>query len=262
MPTPKQIDFTMTSLTDITALLDSTLRIKEIKDAAVALNGLQVENNGHITKVALAVDGSQKTIDDAIATGADMLVLHHGIYWCGLRPMTGWFKKKIETCLRHNLAVYAAHLPLDLHPTLGNNAGIAQALGLQDCTPEVDYHGTLIGIAGTFNGSVAELKQQYATITGSSITGYIGEPNAPAGRIAICSGGAGDVIYQMHEKGYKTYLTGEENHWVVNAAQDLGVNILFAGHYATETFGVKAIGKLLEQTFGLPTVFIDNPTYM
>lgn len=252
----------MTPLQHITNLLDTTLRIREIKDASVALNGLQVENNGQVTKVALAVDGSQKTIEDAIAAGADMLILHHGIYWCGLRPMTGWFKKKIETCLQHNLAVYGAHLPLDLHPELGNNAGIAQALGLSDCTPEVDYHGTLIGVAGTFNGTVAELREKYAAITGSSITGFVQDAAAPAGRVAVCSGGAGDVIYQMHEKGYRTYLTGEENHWVVNAAQDMGVNILFAGHYATETFGVKALGKLIETQFGLPTVFIDNPTGM
>ena len=252
----------MTPLQHITNLLDTTLRIREIKDASVALNGLQVENNGQVTKVALAVDGSQKTIEDAIAAGADLLILHHGIYWCGLRPMTGWFKKKIETCLQHNLAVYGAHLPLDLHPELGNNAGIAQALGLSDCTPEVDYHGTLIGVAGTFNGTVAELRDKYANITGSSITGFVQDASVPAGRVAVCSGGAGDVIYQMHEKGYRTYLTGEENHWVVNAAQDMGVNILFAGHYATETFGVKALGKLIETQFGLPTVFIDNPTGM
>ncbi len=252
----------MTPLQNITELLDSTLRIREIKDASVALNGLQVENNGNVTKVALAVDGSQKTIDDAIAAGADLLILHHGIYWCGLRPMTGWFKKKIQSCLEHNLAVYGAHLPLDLHPQLGNNAGIAHELGLTDCSPEVDYHGTLIGVAGHFDGTVAELREKFAQITGSAITGYVQEANAPAGRVAVCSGGAGDVIYQMHDKGYTTYLTGEENHWVVNAAQDMGINILFAGHYATETFGVKALGKLIEEQFGLPTVFIDNPTGM
>ncbi|MBQ2379436.1 MAG: Nif3-like dinuclear metal center hexameric protein [Akkermansia sp.] len=252
----------MTSLYDITELLDTTLRVSEIKDASVALNGLQVENNGQVSKVALAVDGSQKTIDDAIAAGADLLILHHGIYWCGLRPMTGWFKKKIESCLTHNLAVYGAHLPLDMHPELGNNAGIAKALGLTDCRPEVDYHGTLIGQSGEFQGTVGELRARYAAICGSTITGYVQDENAPAGRVAVCSGGAGDVIYQMKDKGYTTYLTGEENHWVVNAAADMGVNILFAGHYATETFGVKALGELLEQRFGLPTVFIDNPTGM
>ena len=181
-----------TPLHSITDLLDSTLRIREIRDASVALNGLQVENNGSITKVALAVDGSQKTIDDAIAAGADLLILHHGIYWCGLRPMTGWFKKKIESCLQHNLAVYGAHLPLDMHPELGNNASIAKALGLQDITPEVDYHGTLIGMAGTFNGTVAELRSKFAEITGATVTGIVHDGDAPAGRVAICSGGAGE----------------------------------------------------------------------
>ncbi len=252
----------MIQLSHITELLDNKLRIHEIKDASVAVNGLQVENNGHVTKVALAVDGSQKTIEDAVAAGADLLILHHGIYWCGLQPMTGWFKKKITTCLNHNLAVYSAHLPLDLHPELGNNAGIAAALNLTDCTPEVDYHGTLIGVAGLFHGTVGELKARFAEITGSTVTGVIHDASAPAGRVAVCSGGAGDSIYQIHGKGYTTFITGEENHWVKNAAEDLGVNILFGGHYATETFGVKSLGALLEAQFGLPTVFIDNPTGM
>lgn len=252
----------MTSLQDITNLLDSTLRIAEVKDAPVALNGLQVENNGQVTKVALAVDGSQKTIDAAIAAGADLLILHHGIYWSGLRPMTGWFRKKICTCLEHNLAVYGAHLPLDMHPELGNNACIAAALGLKDCSPEVNYKGTFIGRSGEFCGTVGELRAKFAEICGGEVTGYVANADAPAGRVAVCSGGAGDSVYDMHAKGYSTYLTGEENHWVVNAAEDCGINILFGGHYNTETFGVKALGRLLEQEFGLPTVFIDNPTGM
>lgn len=251
-----------TPLSEIVQLLNTTLHVAEIKDASVAMNGLQVENNGSVTKVALAVDGSQKSIDDAVAAGADLLILHHGIFWCGLQPLTGWWKKKISTCLDHNLAVYSAHLPLDMHPTLGNNAGIAQALGLLNIQPEVDYHGTLIGLSGEFPGTVGELRSKYADITGAAVTGIVHNAAQPAGRIALCSGGAGEEIYQMHAKGYGTYLTGEENHWVSNAAQDLGINILFAGHYATETFGVKALGALLEQHFGLPTVFIDNPTGM
>ena len=251
-----------TPLSDIVSLLDSTLRIAEIRDASVAMNGLQVENNGCVTKVALGVDGSQKTIDDAVAAGADLLVLHHGIFWCGLQPIKGWWKQKVESCLNNNLAIYAAHLPLDLHPTLGNNAGIAKALGLEDVHPEVDYHGTLIGLSGFFPDTVAELRTKYAEITGAEITGVVHDATLPAGRIALCSGGGGEEIYQMHAKGYTTYLTGEENHWVSNAARDMGVNILFAGHYATETFGVRSLGKLLEDQFGLSTVFIDNPTGM
>ena len=251
-----------TALSDIVRLLDERLNIRGIKDASVALNGLQAENNGRVTKVALAVDGSQKTLEDAVAAGADLLILHHGIFWCGLQPLTGWWKKKVETCLQHNLAVYAAHLPLDLHPELGNNAGIARGLGLTDVRPEVDYHGTLIGLSGIFAGSVGELKEAYAALTGTEVTGTVHDAAAPAGRIALCSGGGGEEIYQMHAKGYGTYLTGEENHWVTNAAADMGINVLFAGQYATETFGVKSLGVLLEQQFGLPTVFIDKPTGM
>lgn len=249
-----------TPLSDIVTLLDTTLRIREVKDASVALNGLQVENSGEITKVALAVDGTQKTIEDAIAAGADLLVLHHGIYWSGLLPLTGWWKRKIETCLKHNLAIYAAHLPLDAHPTLGNNAGIAQALGLQETEPELEMHGTSIGISGIFPGTVGELRACYASVTGAPVTGIVHDADAPAGRVVICSGGGGPEIYSIRDRGYTTYLTGEENHWVQNAAHDMGVNILFAGHYATETFGVRAVGELLHERFGLPTVFIDNPT--
>ncbi|MDO4222399.1 MAG: Nif3-like dinuclear metal center hexameric protein [Akkermansia sp.] len=252
----------MTPLDDIATLLDTTLRVAEIHDAPVALNGLQVENNGCVTKVALAVDGSQRTIEDAIAAGADLLILHHGIFWSGLRPLTGWWKAKVQTALNANLAIYAAHLPLDLHPELGNNAGIARGLGLADITPEIDYHGTTIGLAGTYHGTVGQLRDAYAALTGAQVTGVIHNPSAPAGRVVVCSGGAGEEIYQVQEKGYSTYLTGEENHWVSNAARDMGVNMLFAGHYATETFGVKSLGALLQEKFGLPTVFIDNPTGM
>lgn len=247
-------------LRDIVSLLDTTLRIREVHDAPVALNGLQVENNGCVTKVALAVDGTQKTLEDAIAAGADMLVLHHGLYWAGLRPMTGWWKRKIETCLQHNLAVYGAHLPLDIHPTLGNNACIARELNLQDIEPELDCHGCKIGLAGEFMGTVGELRERYASITGARVTGVVHDAAAPAGRVVVCSGSGGPEIYQVQTKGYTTYLTGEENHWVQNAALDMGVNILYAGHYATETFGVRAVGEFLRESFGLPTVFIDNPT--
>lgn len=249
-------------LTSIVSLLDRTLRIDEIHDASAALNGLQIENNGDINKVALAVDGSQKSIDGAIAAGADLLLLHHGLYWSGLRPLTGWWKHKIVSCLQANLAVYAAHLPLDIHPVLGNNACIASALGLLDIQPAVEIHGQHVGLSGYFQGSINELKERYADLTHSCITGYTHEGDSPAGRVALCSGDAADVIYQVKEKGFTCYLTGEENHWVCNAARDMGVSVFFAGHYATETFGVRALGKFLQEEFGLPFVFLDNPTGM
>lgn len=247
----------MTKLEDIVTLLDATLRTGEVKDAPVALNGLQVENDGCVRKVALAVDGSQRTLDAAVAAGADLLVLHHGLFWCGLRPLTGWWKRKVETCLRANLAVYAAHLPLDVHPELGNNAQLAAALGLQDIRPELEYC-----YSGVFPGTVAELRDRYAAVTGCPVTGPMLTPDAPAGRVMLCSGGGGPEVYAVQKLGYQTFLTGEENHWVSYTAEDMGMNLFFAGHYATETFGVKALGRLLEERFGLPVVFLDNPTGM
>ncbi len=247
----------MTKLEDIVNLLDTTLRVKDVKDAPVALNGLQVENNGEVHKVALAVDGSQRTLDAAVAAGADLLVLHHGLYWCGLRPLTGWWKRKVETCLQANLAVYSAHLPLDVHPELGNNARLAQALGLQETQQELEYC-----LSGVFPGTVAELRARYAEVTGSEITGSMQTPDEPAGRVVICSGGGGPELYAVQKLGFRTFLTGEENHWVTYTAEDMGMNLFFAGHYATETFGVKALGELLSERFGLPVVFLDNPTGM
>lgn len=252
----------MTDLSTIVSLLDSTLRTGEIKDASGAMNGLQVENNGCITRVATAVDASQRTLDAAVAAGADLLIVHHGLFWCGMQAVTGWWKKKLMTCLDAGLAVYSSHLPLDLHPELGNNACIAAGLGLQQVRPEVNCGGTLIGMAGMYPGTVGELKEAYARLTGAEITGSIIDAAAPAGEVAVCSGAGGAEIYQLYAKGFRTYLTGEENHWVTNTAQDMGMNVMFAGHYATETFGVKALGQLLNRTFGLPTVFIDNPTGM
>ncbi len=250
------------ALADIVALLDDTLRVREVKDAPVALNGLQVENDGRVSRVALAVDASQEVLDAALAAGADLLIVHHGLFWSGLRPLTGWWKKKVATCLGGNLAVYAAHLPLDMHPELGNNACIARGLGLTDVQPDITYGGVAIGMGGRFAGTVGELAERYAALTGAPVRGTILDPAAPAGRVAVCSGGAAGEIYEAADKGYTCYLSGEELHWAATAAADMGVNLLLAGHYATETFGVKALGELISKEFGLPCTFIDKPTGM
>ena len=228
----------------------------------MAINGLQVENNGQVHKIALAVDATQKTIDDAIESKADLLIVHHGIFWCGLRPIVGWWRHKIETCLSHNLAVYSAHLPLDVHPTLGNNIGIARALGLSRISPEMERHGIALAVSGIFDGSVGELSRLYAEVTEAEVTGNIDDPDAPAERVIISSGSAGPEIYRIQEKGFTTFLTGEQNHWVLNAAHDMHMNVLFAGHYASDTFGVKSLGAMLHERYELPTVFIHNPTRM
>ena len=165
----------MTPLKDIVNLLDTTLDIGRIPDAPQAMNGLQIENDGTVTKIAAAVDGSQSTIEAAVAMGADLLILHHGIYWPGLQPITGWWKKKIQTALGNNLAIYSAHLPLDMHPELGNNACIAHALGLENTHPEITYNGIKIGIRGTYPGTLGELQTRYEEILGSPVTGIISD---------------------------------------------------------------------------------------
>ncbi len=250
-------------LTEIVRLLDTTLDISPAtagRDATVALNGLQVENDGTVHKVAAAVDGTLKTLRDAIDCGADLLLLHHGLFWGGLRPITGWWREKIELCLKHNLAVYSAHLPLDVHPTLGNNACLVRELGLVNTSPTLEHRGLHLALCGDFPGSMAQLRERYAAVTGSPITGYVRDAAAPAGRVLVCSGAAGPEIYRVQECGITTFLTGEQNHWVLNAAADMGINLLFAGHYATETFGVRALADLLAEKYGLPTQFIHNPT--
>ncbi len=249
------------ALQEIVSFLNDTLRIGSIKDDPRAMNGLQVENDGLVNRVAAAVDGSSKTIEAAIEAGADLLLLHHGIFWSGMTPVAGWWKKKLEMLLHGGLAVYSAHLPLDLHPTLGNNALIAKYLSLEDIAPEIHCHGEPIGCAGFFPGTLGELKAEFSRILKGSVGGVMSDaPDTPAGRVAVCSGAGAGEIYQIHAKGYRTYLTGEVCHWAFGTAEDMGMNLFFGGHYGTETFGVRELGRLLEERFGLPWVFIHHPT--
>jgi putative NIF3 family GTP cyclohydrolase 1 type 2 len=202
----------------------------------VSNNGLQIAGPEEITKVAFAVDASAAAVKAAAECGAQLLVAHHGVSWGGgIRRITGGMYNVVKSAIAGNVAVAAYHLPLDANRKYGNNYNLARFLGLKKLKSAFSYHGNVIGVTGI---------------------------NPQGVKVGVCSGGAGEEIYQMHAKGYGTYLTGEENHWVSNAARDMGINILFAGHYATETFGVKALGQLLEEKFGLPTVFIDNPTGM
>lgn len=252
----------MTPLADITSFLDEELRTASFTDSPRAQNGLQLDNDGGISRVAVAVDGTQRTIEAAIEAGADLLILHHGIFWSGQLPVTGWWKRKLETALRANLAIYAAHLPLDMHPELGNNACLARELGLAMRAPETDRHGNPVGMAGNFDGTPGELKAACERLLGGPVAAVLaGPPNEPVGRMAICSGDAAGDIYDVFARGYRTYLTGEICHWAIGAAEDLGMNLLFGGHYATETFGVRQLGALLERRFGLPWTFIHEPTH-
>ncbi len=238
--------------------LDNLLDIKEIKDSANAMNGLQVQNTGDIKKVGLAVDLCMATIEKAIAAECNMMFVHHGMLWGGVKPIRGNFYDKISTMMCENLGLYSAHLPLDMHPILGNNRVLADQLELNELEPFGEYEGQKIGFKG-------RLKLLSAEELGAKLEDKLGSPVKVIGSgevqtLGVVSGGAADILSQAAVAGLDAYLTGEgSNHHYHEALENECVLIL-AGHYATETGGVKAVGKHLEEQFGIKTEFIDYPT--
>ena len=238
--------------------LDNLLDIKEIKDSANAINGLQVQNTGDIKKIGLAVDLCMATIEKAIAAECNMMFVHHGMLWGGVKPIRGNFYDKISTMMCENLGLYSAHLPLDMHPILGNNRVLADQLELNELEPFGEYEGQKIGFKG-------RLKLLSAEELGAKLEDKLGSPVKVIGSgevqtLGVVSGGAADILSQAAVAGLDAYLTGEgSNHHYHEAIENECVLIL-AGHYATETGGVKAVGKHLEEQFGIKTEFIDYPT--
>ena len=238
---------------------DRILRTKKIGDYDGAVNGLQVENRGAVTRIAAAVDASLATIKLAIAVKADLLVVHHGLFWSPSHPWTGTKYELLQLLIENNLAVYSSHLPLDAHPRLGNNAQLCAALGLKNLRPFFESHGQTIGFKTQIKISRAELAAKLARATGAKPRVIPGGP-AICHRIGVVTGGAGDGLKLAADEGMDTFVTGEGPHWTYALAEELGINMLYGGHYATETFGVKALASHLSKKFKLPWTFIDHPT--
>jgi dinuclear metal center YbgI/SA1388 family protein len=247
------------NLKDVTAYLDEYLGIADVHDSPQALNGLQVENTGKVTRVAVAVDVCRTTIDRAVEMAADFMVVHHGLFWGGLQPLVAQHGHRVRTLIKHDIALYSAHLPLDLHPEVGNNAVLARALGLDDIEPFGEYEGQTIGFSGTLVVSRAEFAGRIRAVLGFDPKVIATGPET-VNRVGIVSGGAGKLITQVAEAGLDTYVTGEGSHHTYFDAEEAGVNLIYAGHYATETVGVKALAHHMERRFGLPWEFIDHPT--
>ncbi|HXT13141.1 MAG TPA: Nif3-like dinuclear metal center hexameric protein [Candidatus Angelobacter sp.] len=247
------------SLAAIVKYCDRILRTREIGDYSGAVNGLQVENRGAVTRIAAAVDGSLATARLAIAAKADLLVVHHGLFWSPAQPWTGKKYELIRLLVENNLAVYSSHLPLDAHPKLGNNAQLCAALGLKNPKPFFESHGGPIGLKVRQKISRMELTNRLQRVLGAKpllIPG--GSKNCE--RIGIVTGGAGDGVKQAASEGVDTFITGEGPHWTYALAEELGVNIFYGGHYATEIFGVKALAADLSRKFKVPWAFVDHPT--
>jgi dinuclear metal center YbgI/SA1388 family protein len=247
-------------LSDLVTYLDAELRLSEIADYPNAFNGLQLENaSGEVKKIVAAVDASLPVMKKAAALGADLLLVHHGLFWNAAQPWTGPVFQKMKLGIEAGLAVYSCHLPLDFHPTLGNDAVLARALGFEPC-------GTFMKTKGTDNGARIEaeiprdeLVRRLAAATGSPVHVCAAGP-ATCRRIGIMTGGAGSEVATVAKNGIDTFITGEGPHWSYTLAEELGINVLYGGHYATETFGVKALAAHLESRFGLSWQFVDHPT--
>jgi dinuclear metal center YbgI/SA1388 family protein len=254
-------------LRDLVGYLDGYLRIAEIPDDPNAVNGLQVENRGTISRIVAAVDASQATIDGLNGPSAALLLVHHGLFWEGNLPVTGRRYRRIRALLERDTALYSAHIPLDLHPGVGNNAVLARALGLVDPEPFGTHKGILIGVAGTQPGPAAtreDLVRRLAdllSLTPSAIRLIAGGPEQIR-RVGVITGAAGTAIGQAREAGCDTFITGEGAAHTYFDAMELGVNVIYAGHYATETVGVRALAEHLGERFGLPWEFHDHPTGM
>lgn len=247
------------SLDALAGYCDRVLRTAEIGDYPGAANGLQVENYGVVTKIAAAVDASLATARLAIAARADLLLVHHGLFWSPTHPWTGRKYELLRLLVENNLAVYSSHLPLDAHPKLGNNARLCAALGLKKPKPFFFSHGQNIGLLVRQQISRSELARRLGRATGV-------EPKTIPGGAETCrciglvTGGAGGELKQAAAEGVDTFITGEGPHWTYALAEELGLNVIYGGHYATETFGVKALAAALSKKFKVPWQFLDHPT--
>lgn len=248
------------TLQRLQSYLDDYLRIgAEVADAPEALNGLQVANRGEIKRFAAAVDLCEATIRMAADARADCLLVHHGLFWGGLRPIVGPAYRRLAGLIEHNIALYSAHLPLDRHPVVGNNAVLARMLGVTSRGEFGSYHGAPIGVWGEVDQSREDFTDAIATALRVTPRLF---PFGPARvrRVGIVTGSGGSLIPQAVAAGLDTFVTGEGQHWTYFDAEELGVNVVYAGHYATETVGIKALGEHVAAQFGLPWVFLDHPT--
>jgi len=246
----------MAKLADVVAWCDARTRFAEIKDFPGAENGLQLENGGNVTKIGAAVDAGTKPFAAAIAEGVDFLIVHHGMFWTPPVPLTGRHFQRLQTAMQGDLAVYGSHLPLDGHPEIGNNALLADLLGLSQDEWFLPYEGNPMALLAGFGGSrealAARLEAHFPRVV------KIEYGATQLERVAILSGSGRSALPYLKAHGVDTLITGELRQEHFNVAQEEGFNLYCAGHYATEVFGVKALAAEAAQHFGLDWTFIPT----
>jgi len=249
----------MPSLLDIVLYTDRLLRIRDVGDWDNALNGLQIENSGRVTRIGAAVDVSTRVLTEAGRKNVDFLVVHHGLFWAGLQPVASSLRRKLQLAFETDMALYSAHLPLDIHPKVGNNAQLVAALGLKSAQPFLEEKGQPVGLKT--HGSIRsnELVRKLRKALNGPVKFFDFGPKHIR-TIGVVTGAAGSEIYRVAGENIDTFVTGEAPHWAAVAAEELGMNLLLGGHYATEVFGVKALAAHLSKRFRVPWEFIDCPT--
>lgn len=245
--------------------LDALLRTAEIPDYPAALNGLQFASRGEVRRVATAVDFSSYVVREAVAARAQMLLVHHGMFWNGLQVVTGLVYERYCDLVRHDIAVYSAHLPLDMHPELGNNALVARRLGLEPSAGFARYKTIDVGLSGNADIDTATVVERARRLAREAAGEVVVTPFDSTRRTrhwAVCTGAGADsdTIREAAERGIDTLIVGEGPHHTAVQARDLGIVVVYAGHYATETLGVRALGDYVAKEFGVESQFIDAPT--
>jgi dinuclear metal center YbgI/SA1388 family protein len=239
--------------------LDEYLNTAAVADSRAAWNGLQVANSGTVARVAAAVDASLDVIEEAARRRCDLLIVHHGLFWDGGVPITGRRYRRLRVLLQQDIAVYSAHLPLDVHPEVGNNAVLARELGIEADGTLGRHEGVELGVTGSLEIGREALTARLEALLGGRVRLIPGGGEAIR-RVGVVTGGAGGMIGAAAAAGVDAFITGEGAHHTYFDAMEGGINVYYAGHYATETWGVRALAAHLEAKFGVPWEFIDRPT--
>jgi dinuclear metal center YbgI/SA1388 family protein len=253
------------ALETIAAYLDDLLEIRTVPDYTPALNGIQVGHRGPVTRIAAAVDASQRTITAAAADGANLLLVHHGLFWGGLQPLTGTHLARVRSLFDNDLALYSAHLPLDAHGTFGNSRLLAAELGLTVSGGFARHERIDCGVRGESDldtvALVDRVRAWAAPHDHHTVASAIPDGHRTR-KWAICSGAGAQVsnLREAYESGVDTLIVGEGPHWSAVDAVERGLVIVYAGHYATETLGVRALAAHLAERYALPWNFIHAPT--
>jgi dinuclear metal center YbgI/SA1388 family protein len=249
----------MPSLQELVDYCDHRTRRTAYKDAPGAFNGLQVANDGRVTKIGAAVDAGVTPFQKAVAAGVDFLLVHHGMYWDMPRPLVGPVYERVATLIRGNCALYSCHLPLDGHAEIGNNALLARQLGLEARRPFCIRDGEPVGYIAEATESRSAMKARLESVYSRVIAIEFGDEHPKA--VAFCSGSGNSALRELASAGVDTLVTGELREEWFNVAQEEKLNLYLCGHYATEIHGVRALAQELSQQFGLPWEFVatENP---